>query len=179
MGRLGAGQAARRDGGDGIVTVIDMPRFRAALLRLCACFDRQLTTQQRDAWYEQLERYSIDAVEQAMREVPALSGRFFPTVGQLEQLARKALAATPRRLGDWHAPEVERDDDGLVVARWRCGLCHDKGWRGVRADTGQLLTHEEWQDYDRTRTPGAREDGLPHVSARRCACRLPAQAVAS
>lgn len=149
------------------MTAADMPTFRPALLRLCACYDRQLTTEQRDAWWDQLERYPIDAVVQALRDAPAESGRFFPSVGLVEQLTRKAMAGKPRTSGDWHAPDVCRDPTtGLVVARWRCVFCEDTGWRAVT--DGRVLTQAELVAM---RWPDPREDGQPHYRMRRCECK--------
>ena len=154
------------------MTTVDLPRFRSALMRLSVCYDKTLTSDARDAWFSQLERYPIDAVEQALRDAPAEAGRFFPTVGLVEQLAKKALAGTPRHTGDWHAPEMMRDEDGRVVVAYRCALCCDTGWRGVVTETGRLLTEPELQAYDLYEKPRqARADGKPHVMRRRCACK--------
>jgi hypothetical protein len=152
------------------MTAVDMPRFRAAVLRVCACYDKALTSDQRDAWYDQLERYPIDALETALRAAPAESGRFFPSVGLIEQLTRKALAATPRSTGDWHAPEVMRDEAGIVTIAYRCGLCCDTGWRARVAANGVILTEMELQaSQDVLRVP--RADGKPTYTMTRCACR--------
>jgi len=154
------------------MTAVDMPRWSAALRRLCAGYDKQLAHGQADAWYEQLERYPIDAVEQAFRDAPAEAGRFFPTVGLLEQLTKKHTASTPRRTGDWHAPEVMRDADGKVTVAYRCGLCCDTGWRGVLTASGLVLTEAELQEWETNQKPTApREDGRRHGVRRRCACR--------
>jgi hypothetical protein len=154
------------------MTLSDLPRWTEAVRRLCVCYDKPLSTEQRDAWFDQLERYPMEAVEQAFRDAPAEAGRFFPNIGLLEQLTRKALAGTVRTTGDWHAPDVARDPDtGLVVARWRCVFCEDTGWRAQVTD-GPLLTTAELVDPamgDRLRVP--REDGRPTYVMQRCACR--------
>ena len=155
----------------------DFSRWTAALRRLSAGYDRKMPPDQVDAWYDQLERYPMDAVEQALRDAPSEAGRFFPTVGLVEQLAKKALAGTPRSTGDWHAPEMMRDADGKVTVAYRCGLCCDTGWRAVLTETGVLLTEQELQVWDMTQKPASpREDGKPHYSRRRCACRTQAMA---
>jgi hypothetical protein len=154
------------------MNVADNQRWYAALRRLTAGYDWKMPQDQADAWFDQLERYPIDAVEQAMRDAPAESGRFKPAVGLVEQLAKKAMAGTPRSTGDWHAPEVLRDEHGKVTVAYRCGLCCDTGWRGVVTETGALLTEPELQAWELTQKPtGARADGMPHVMRRRCLCR--------
>jgi hypothetical protein len=156
------------------MTAADYPTFRSALLRLCACYDKQLTSEQRDAWGDQLERYPIDAIVQALRSAPAESGRFFPNVGLVEQLAKKHMGGTPRSTGDWHAPDVTRNEDGVVVARWRCVFCEDTGWRAKQTDTGQLLTNDELiRRREALRVP--REDGEPTYRMSRCSCRIQGQ----
>lgn len=154
------------------MTLTDLPRWDACVKRLCACYDKTLTRDQVDAWFDQLERYPIDAIERAFRDAPAESGRFFPNVGLLEQLTRKALSATPKTSGDWHAPDVYRDETtGLVVAAWKCVLCEDTGWRAVVTD-GPVLTNAELVTKDwqaRLRVP--RDDGQPTYRMRRCLCK--------
>lgn len=150
----------------------DFSRWSSALRRLSAGYDRKMPPDQVEAWFDQLERYPIEAVEQALRDAPSEAGRFFPTVGLVEQLARKAMAGTPRSTGDWHAPEIMRDPTtGQVVVAWRCVFCEDSGWRAKRTDTGQMLTAAELQEYDRVRPVGARPDGRPHTVMTRCACK--------
>jgi hypothetical protein len=158
------------------MTLHDSARWSAAIRRLCAGYDRKMPVEQVDAWYDQLERYAIEAVEQALRDAPVEAGRFFPTIGLVEQLARKAAAGTPRSTGDWHAPEVTRDEDGRVTVAYRCGLCCDTGWRAVVTETGRVLTEAELQAWEMYQKPaGPREDGRPHVMRRRCACKLSGQ----
>ena len=155
------------------MTVADQARFRTALVRLAVCYDRQLSSEVRDAWYTQLERYPIDAVEAALQAAPREAGRFFPTVGLVEQLAAKACAGTPRRTGDWHAPEVMRDESGIVTIAYRCGLCCDTGWRAKVTANGVILTEMELQaSWDVLRVPHA--DGKPTYTMTRCACRTAA-----
>lgn len=159
------------------MTAADMPRWSSALRRLAACYNKTLTREQAEAWFDQLERYPIDAVEQAMRDAPAHddAGQYMPSVGLVEKITRKHMAGTPRSTGDWHAPEVMRDEHGKVTVAYRCGLCCDTGWRGVVTETGVLLTEAELQAWDlRDRPTRPREDGRPHVTRRRCACRTQA-----
>lgn len=156
------------------MTHADMPRWTAALRRLAACYNKTLTAEQADAWFEQLERYPIDAIEQAMRDAPAHddAGQYMPSVGLVEKITRKHMGGTPRSTGDWHAPDVSRDPTtGLVVARWRCVFCEDTGWRAVRTEDGRVLTQAELIAWEATRPLGAREDGQPHSRMRRCDCR--------
>jgi hypothetical protein len=156
------------------LTAADFGRWSAALRRLSAGYDRKMPPDQVQAWYDQLERYPMDAVEQALRDAPAEAGRFFPTVGLVEQLVKKHMAGTPRSTGDWHAPDIHRNEDGVVVARWRCVFCEDTGWRAKLTDTGQLLTHDELiRRREALRVP--REDGEPSYRMARCACRTPGQ----
>lgn len=152
------------------MTPMDQPRFRTVFLRLCACYDRQPSTEQRDAWSEQLARYPIEALDVAMQAAPAESGRFFPSVGLIEQLAKKHLAGTPRTTGDWHAPELVRDpDSGQVLASWRCVLCEDTGWRAQVLDGPRWTQDELVRQGQDLRTP--RPDGRPPLAMRRCACK--------
>lgn len=156
------------------MTGADRPRWFAALRRMTAGYDWKMPQDQADAWFDQLERYPMDAVEQAMRDAPAEAGRFKPAVGLVEQLTRKAMAGTPRSTGDWHAPDISRDEHGVVVARWRCVFCEDSGWRAVETETGQLLTNDELiRRREALRVP--REDGQPTYAMRRCACRTQGQ----
>ena len=146
----------------------DMPRWATALRRLTAGYDRTMPADQSEAWFDQLERYPIAAVEQALRAAPSEAGRFFPTVGQVEQLARTAMANTAPSAT---APGVSRDGSGQVVARWQCALCEDTGWRAKLADTGQLLTQDELiRRQGELRAP--RPDHTPSYRMTRCACKL-------
>jgi hypothetical protein len=152
------------------MTAVDFDRWSSALRRLSAGYDRKMPPDQVSAWYDQLERYPIDAVEQAMRDAPSEAGRFFPTVGLVEQLAKKAMGGTTRTTGDWHAPEMMRDEDGVVTVAYRCGLCCDTGWRARVAANGVILTEMELQaSQDVLRVP--RADGKPTYTMTRCACR--------
>jgi hypothetical protein len=152
------------------LTGADMSRWDRALRRMLAGYDWTMPAPQAEAWFEQLERYPMEAVEQALRGAPSEAGRFKPTVGLLEQLAKKHMAGTPRSTGDWHAPEVVRDEAGVVTIAYRCGLCCDTGWRAKVAANGVILTEMELQaSQDVLRVP--REDGNPTYTMTRCACR--------
>jgi len=155
------------------MTAADADRWTAALHRLTSGYDWKMPADQADAWFDQLERYPIHAVEQALRAAPSESGRYKPTVGQVEQLAKKAIADTAPAVGA-HAPGLSRDEDGRVVARWRCVLCEDTGWRAVRTEDGRLLTTDEYVRLAVT-IAGAREDGEPWYRMARCACKAQAQ----
>jgi hypothetical protein len=151
------------------MTAADMSRWDTALHRLTAGYDWHMPADQADAWFDQLERYPIAAVEQALRAAPSESGRYKPTVGMVEQLARKAVADDAYASASW-APGVSRDADGVVVARWRCVFCEDTGWRATLADTGQLLTNDELiRRQAELRIP--RADRTPAYRMTRCACK--------
>ena len=154
------------------MTAADMARWDTALHRLTSGYDWKMPADQADAWFDQLERYPIASVEQAMRGAPAVAGRFKPTVGMVEQLARKAVADTAAAPSA--APDIVRDDRGEVVARWHCVFCEDTGWRATLTDTDRLLTHDELiRRGPVLRVP--RPDGMPTYRMTRCACQSSGQ----
>lgn len=77
------------------MTELDRERFNAEFVRLCAAFNRdpKAAIDQAAAWFEYLADLPLASVLDAMRASVKESGRFFPTVGLVAELAKVTRGA--------------------------------------------------------------------------------------
>lgn len=157
-----------------MITLHDLPRFRAALERMCRLHGMPTPT---DAtvkdWAEVLRAYDLSVIEPALDAARRDAGDYPVKATAVEEAAR---ALTRGRLAGTDARATRyvplyTDDAGrtLYQAEYTCPICEDGGWEPVEYDaTGQrrigVLTMGELRDRER--------EGRVHARMRRCACKM-------
>jgi hypothetical protein len=157
------------------MTEADRDAFTTAFIRVCAQQGRPFDAARCASYFESrlVATLPAEGVIEAMELAVADSGSFIPELGKIVKLYHERRGAGRGAQAHSHAPAVERDEHGRVVARYRCVFCADSGWRPVLTATGQTLSEAELQEWERTEKPdGPREDGRPHVMRRKCACKV-------
>ena len=130
------------------MTLNDLPRFRAALERMCRLHDMPAPTAQTISdWAEALNGYAIEVIEPALDTARQEAGRFHVKAAAVETVARaltRGVQATVTPGRTRYVP-LYIDDAGrtLYQAEYTCGICEDAGWQPVRYDaTGQTRLDE-------------------------------------
>lgn len=156
------------------MTLHDMPRFRAALERMCRLHGMAPPTDQSLAdWASVLGDYAIEVIEPALDHARQEAGRYHVKAADAEAKARALTrGAQATQGGPTRIVPLFTDADGRTVyqAEYACPLCDDEGWQPVRYDaTGQhpqgVLTMGELKALEQ------QQGGRIPYRRRRCACR--------
>lgn len=132
--------------------VEDFERYKLAYIKARHAQGRPIDDSQRDAWWEYLEPYSIEAVEHGIKRAVLEAGRFEVAVGDIASHAKDYMQS--------HGGSVPRDNS----PGWRCAQCDGTGWAPVVP--GRAVT--SWQDIrDSWRDPAP----LVHKGTKRCECK--------
>lgn len=136
------------------MNVADFERYKLAYIKARHAQGRPIDDSQRDAWWEYLEPYDIDAVEHGIREAVVAAGRYEVAVGDIAAHARDFVQAR-----------------GPVGRGGKCQQCEGSGWLHRMTATGETMSEAEFRAWKLHFDGGPREDGQPHYRMRRCACR--------
>lgn len=140
--------------------VEDFERYKLAYIKARYAQGRLVDDSQRDAWWQYLAPYSIDAVEHAIQAAVLAAGRYEVAVGDIAAHARDYVQS-----------------HGAGHGGGQCAQCEGSGWVHRMTATGETLSEADFRAWKLHFAGGPREDGQPHYRMRRCACRV-TQAVA-
>lgn len=156
--------------------VLDLPRFRAALERMCRLHGMPAPTEQTlTDWASVLQPYDIRVIEPALDAARQEAGRYHVKAAAAEAKARALTSAVNHHAsattqGPTRYIPVDTDAQGRTIfrAEYRCWQCQDEGFVPVLCDetgesTGVVITMDDLRQRER--------DGRVHYRRRRCACR--------
>lgn len=155
------------------MTLHDLPRFRAAIERMCRLHGMAPPTEQTlTDWASVLGAYDIDVIEPALDKARQEAGRYQVKAAAAEAVARALTRGV--QAATTHGPTryipVDTDDQGRTIfrAEYQCWQCQDEGFVPVLCNetgesTGVVITMDDLRQRERL--------GRVHYRRRRCACR--------
>lgn len=133
------------------MTELERERFNTEFVRLCAAFNRDPkgAVDQAAAWFDYLVDLPLMAVLAAMKQSVHESGRFFPSVGLVAELAKAGRGAgRGQQAASGASPK-------------NCERCDGTGW----APAVEGKPDATWAEVRNPYVP------LKHAGVRRCDCR--------